>query len=52
MDKDSDINRRKFMEVGIFAITGSIAAVSTAALARFAVAHHLEKRKCENDVRP
>ncbi len=52
MDKDSDINRRKFMGIGIFGICGTIAAVSTAALARFSVAHHLEKRKCENDVGP
>ena len=52
MGKESDLNRRKFLEIGIFGICGTIAAVSTAALACFSVAHHLEKRKCENDVRP
>jgi Rieske Fe-S protein len=37
MEKESDINRRKFMEIGIYTITGTIAAVSGVALARFAV---------------
>ncbi len=45
MGEGSDIDRRKFMEVGIYAITGSIAAVSSAALARFAVGHSFEKRE-------
>ncbi len=45
MDKESELSRRKFMEVGIFAITGSIAAVSTAALARFAVGPSFEKEQ-------
>lgn len=47
MDKESDINRRKFMEIGIFAITGTIAAVSTAALARFAVGPSFEKEQAK-----
>jgi menaquinol-cytochrome c reductase iron-sulfur subunit len=45
MDKESELSRRKFMEVGIFAITGTIAAVSTAALARFAVGPSFEKEQ-------
>jgi menaquinol-cytochrome c reductase iron-sulfur subunit len=47
MDKESELSRRKFMEVGIFAITGSIAAVSTAALARFAVGPSFEKEQAK-----
>jgi Rieske Fe-S protein len=45
MDKDSDINRRKFMEIGIYTITGTIAAVSGVALARFAVGSSFDKTK-------
>jgi len=37
MSDESDLNRRKFMEVGIYAITGAITAISGIALARFAV---------------
>jgi len=37
MSEESDMNRRKFMEVGIYAIAGAITAVSGVALTRFAV---------------
>jgi Rieske Fe-S protein len=47
MDKESELSRRKFMEVGIFAITGTIVAVSTAALARFAVGPSFEKEQAK-----
>lgn len=43
MGKESDLNRRKFMEIGIYTITGTIAAVSSVALARFAVGRSFEK---------
>ena len=39
MSKEADLNRRKFMEVGIYAITGAITVVSGAVLTRFAVGH-------------
>jgi Rieske Fe-S protein len=45
MEKESDMNRRKFMEIGIYTITGTIAAVSSVALARFAVGRSFEKKK-------
>ena len=45
MEKESDLNRRKFMEIGIYTITGAITAVSGAALARFAVGASFEKNK-------
>jgi Rieske Fe-S protein len=45
MEKESEVNRRKFMQVGIFAISGTIAAVSTAALARFTVGPSFKKEK-------
>jgi Rieske Fe-S protein len=45
MGKESEFNRRKFMEVGIYAITGAITAVSGVALARFAVGSSLRKEK-------
>lgn len=44
MEKKSDLDRRKFMEIGIYAITGSIAVVSGTALARFAIGPSLEKK--------
>jgi len=47
MDKESDVNRRKFMEIGIYTITGSIAAVSSVALARFAVGPSFEKEQAK-----
>jgi Rieske Fe-S protein len=45
MGKESELDRRKFLEVGIFAITGSIAAVSTVALARFTVGPSFNKER-------
>ena len=45
MGNDSDVNRRKFMEVGIYTITGAITAVSGVALARFAVGPSLRAEK-------
>ena len=45
MSKTSDLNRRKFMEVGIYAISGALASVSGVALARFAVGPSLNKEK-------
>ena len=45
MAKESDLNRRKFMEIGIYTITGAIAAVSGVALARFAVGSSFDKTK-------
>jgi Rieske Fe-S protein len=45
MDNESDLNRRKFMEVGIYTITGAITVVSGIALARFAVGPSLRKAK-------
>jgi menaquinol-cytochrome c reductase iron-sulfur subunit len=45
MGKESEVNRRKFLEVGIFAITGSIVTVSSVALARFAVGPSFNKEK-------
>ena len=47
MDKDPELNRRKFMEIGIYAISGTIAAASSVALARFAVGPSFEKAKTE-----
>ena len=37
MGNESEMGRRKFMEVGIYSITGAIALVSGVALAHFAV---------------
>jgi len=45
MSNESDINRRKFMEVGIYAITGAITVVSGVALTRFAVGPSFRKEK-------
>ncbi len=45
MEKESDLNRRKFMEIGIYTITGAITAVSGVALARFAVGTSFAKKK-------
>jgi Rieske Fe-S protein len=47
MGNESDLNRRKFMEVGIYSITGAIAAVSGVALARFAVGLSLRTEKAK-----
>ena len=45
MGKESDLDRRKFMEIGIYTITGTIAAVSSAGLASFAVGPSFKKKK-------
>jgi len=45
MGKESDMNRRKFMEVGIYAISGSIAAVSSVALAGFSIGPSFRKEQ-------
>jgi len=45
MGKESDMNRRKFMEIGIYTITGTIAAVSGVALTRFAIGQSFEKQE-------
>lgn len=45
MSKTSGLNRRKFMEVGIYVISGTIASVSGVALARFAVGPSFNKEK-------
>ena len=47
MGNESDLNRRKFMEVGIYAITGAITVVSGAALTRFAVGPSFRKEKAK-----
>jgi Rieske Fe-S protein len=45
MDKESELNRRKFMEIGIYTIGGTIAAASTVALTTFAVGPSFIKEK-------
>ena len=45
MEKEADLNRRKFMEIGIYTITGAIAAVSSVALTRFAVGTSFKKKR-------
>lgn len=45
MGNESDLNRRKFMEIGIYAISGTIAAVSGVALTRFAIGPSFNKKK-------
>ncbi len=45
MSKKSDLNRRKFMEIGIYAISGAIAAVSGTAFARFAIGPSFKEQK-------
>jgi len=42
---DSDVGRRKFFEIGIYAITGTIALVSTAALALFTIGPSFRKKR-------
>lgn len=44
MDKKLDKGRRKFMEAGVFTITGCIAAVGGAALTTFAIGPSFEKQ--------
>ncbi len=43
MGKESDVNRRKFMEIGIYSITSAITVVSGVALVRFAVGQSFRK---------
>ena len=45
MNKESEVNRRKFMEIGIYSIGGTIAAASSVALATFAVGPSFNKDK-------
>jgi Rieske Fe-S protein len=45
MSEESDINRRKFMEIGIYTISGTITAVSGAALTRFAIGASFRKEQ-------
>lgn len=47
MGNDSEINRRKFMEIGIYSISGTIAAVSGVALTRFAIGPSFKKKKAK-----
>ncbi len=47
MGNESELNRRKFMEVGIYAITGAITVVSGIALTRFAVGPSFRKEKAK-----
>jgi Rieske Fe-S protein len=49
MSKTSDLNRRKFMEIGIYTISGAIASVSGVALARFAVGPSFNKEDVQNE---
>lgn len=44
-DKETEINRRKFMEIGIYVISGSMTAVSGGVLARFAVGPSFKDEK-------
>ena len=45
MGNESDLNRRKFMEIGIYAITGTITVVSGVALTRFAIGPSFHQMK-------
>lgn len=45
MGKTPKVDRRKFMEIGIYTITGTIAATSSVALARFSIGNSLVKPK-------
>ena len=45
MGNESDVNRRKFMEIGIYAISGSIATVSGVALTSFAIGPSFHKMR-------
>ncbi len=47
MGNDSDLNRRKFMEIGIYSISGTIAAISGVALTRFAIGPSFKKKKAK-----
>lgn len=45
MSNRSGMNRRKFMEIGIYTISGTMAVVSGAALARFAIGPSFDKKR-------
>jgi Rieske Fe-S protein len=45
MGNESDLNRRKFMEIGIYSISGTIAAISGVALTRFAIGPSFKKKR-------
>ena len=45
MSKESDVSRRKFMEIGILAISGALAAISAIVLARFTVGRAFSKER-------
>ena len=45
MVNESDLNRRKFMEIGIYSISGTIAAISGVALTRFAIGPSFKKKR-------
>ena len=45
MSSRSEMNRRKFMEIGIYTISGTMAAVSGAALARFALGPSFDRKR-------
>ena len=47
MGNESDLNRRKFMEIGIYSISGTIAAISSVALTRFAIGPSFKKKKAK-----
>jgi Rieske Fe-S protein len=47
MGNEADLNRRKFMEIGIYAITGAIAVVSGIVLTLFAVGPSFRKEKAK-----
>ena len=45
------MNRRKFMEIGIYTISGTMAAVSGAALARFALGPSFDRNGLKSNWR-
>jgi Rieske Fe-S protein len=47
MSNESDMHRRKFMEIGIYAISGTIAAISAVVLGRFAVGLSFVKKRAK-----
>jgi Rieske Fe-S protein len=47
MGDDSDVNRRKFLEIGLYGISGTLAAVSGIALTRFAIGPSFSKERSQ-----
>ncbi len=45
MSNESDMHRRKFMEIGIYTISGTVAALSAVVLGRFAVGLSFVKKR-------